>query len=508
MKTAAALLLVLLFPLLAAAGQAATTTTTTTTTAGGAATTTPATTPVPNPATPDLSLPLDTAKQWVVGFSEFDATEVAPENGYLAFSIPLLLKDAVSGLTVHTIADDERGLCEKAVIDGALIAVAQSITAARRERDAILFAGTPPSADALKGTDAKIAALEARRAFLGSLDPSKVSVDQQKPVSFKEGSGAGKLLARPVIPAGAYCARESLDLLVGGSIRQVEGYLLVDVWAWDAARGRVTISTREAAQREELYASVPLWGKDLVATILGRSWAMVVFTPDPPDSSLFVDGALTASGVSPTLYLVPGIRTLTVRAPGYREVTRTLTLLPGDEVPLAISLSKEAAGTIAISSLPAGADMYLNSIWQGRTPLDLERPTERGRGLLSLGGYYDYPLSLGADSPPQIAVTLLPDIGARDVAQKKARDEFYVSFAWFAASIPLPLFANAIAIDYAVLRNDYQYQGQYSQAQQAQVGVQVFQTGFYVGLAVSASLFTWMVFRILHYISVSNGTAG
>jgi hypothetical protein len=510
MKESAVLLLVLLIPVMTARGQTTadqgTAAATTPGAAPGTAASAPATTP--DPTKPDLSVPADAAKQWVVGFTVFDARGLAPENAYLAFSIPLLLKDAVSGLQTHTIADDERDLDRAAIVARELRSAEQSLTSARRDRDALLFSGVPIDPAALKPIDARIAALEKRRDFLGSLDPSMIVIPPDKPVSFKEGSGPGKLLGLPAIPPAVHCAREGLDMLIGGSIRQVEGYLLVDTWAYDAARGRVTTSTREAAQRDELYVTVPLWGKDLVATILGRSWSLVAFTPDPPDSSLYVDGSLAASGVSPALFLVPGIRELTIKAPGYRDITRSLLLLPGEETPLAISLLKETAGSIFISSLPAGAELYVNSIWQGRTPLLLEQPTERSRGVLSLNGFYDFPFSLGPDSPPQISLTLQPDLGAREVAQKKAREEFYTSFAWFAASVPIPLFCNAFALDYALLRNDLLSQGQSSQAASAQMGAQAFLAGYYVGLAITASLFTWMVIRIIHYVSVSNGTAG
>ncbi|MGA2480307.1 MAG: hypothetical protein ABSG63_16280 [Spirochaetia bacterium] len=511
MKRPAVLMLILLLPAMTARAQTTTATSTTATSAPAAApgTTAPAAAPAPvDPTKPDLSIPADTAKQWVVGFTVFDAKGLAPENAYLAFSIPLLLKDAVSGLETHTIADDERDFDRGAIIARGLLTTSQSVTAAHKDRDALLFGGVPVDPAALKPIDLRIAALEVRRVFLSALDPSKVSIAPEKPILFKEGSGPGKLLELPVIPSAAYCAREGLDLLIGGSIRQVEGYLLVDTWAYDAARGRVTTSTREAAQRDELYVTVPLWGKDLIATILGRSWSVIAFTPEPPDASLYVDGSLTASGVSPALYLVPGIRELTISASGYRDITRSLTLLPGEETPLAISLLKEGAGSIFVSSMPAGADLYVNSLWQGRTPLLMDRPTEWSRGVLTLSGFYDMPFSLGADSPPQITLTLQPDLGAREIAQKKARDEFYTSFAWFAASVPLPLFSNAFALDYALLRNDALAQGQASQAASAQMGAQVFLAGYYVGLAISASLFTWMVFRIIHYISVSNGTAG
>jgi hypothetical protein len=485
--------------------QAGGTTTAAGATAPGASTTAPA---APDPTKPDLSIPADTAKQWVVGFAVFDAAGLSPENAYLAYSIPLLLKDTVSGLTRHTFSDVERDLVRGSIIARELLTVSQSITTARKDQDALFFADTPPTDDAVKTAEARRKALIARREFLRALDPAQVDVPVEMPISFKEGTGPGKLLELPKVPADVYCRRQGLDLLVCGSIREVEGYLLVDTWAFDAVRGRVLFSSREAARRDEMYVMVPRWGKDLIGTILGRAWSVVAFDPDPPDSSLYVDGVLTASGASPALYLNPGRRDIKVTAPGYRAVSQPFTFAPGLETPLAVTLTKEVVGSVLVSSLPLGADLYLNALWQGKTPLELVKPTVRSRGVLSLPGYYDFPFSIGADSPPQLSFTLMQDTGARDIVQKRARDDFYVSFAWFALSVPLPLFCNAFALDNAVLRNDLLAQGNLSQAAAAQATAQGFLTGYYVGLAISAALFTWMVFRIIHYVSVSSGTAG
>ena len=42
----------------------------------------------------------------------------------------------------------------------------------------------------------------------------------------------------------------------------------------------------------------------------------------------------------------------------------------------------------------------------------------------------------------------------------------------------------------------------------AQVRGTLFYGGYLVGTVVSASLFTWMLFRIIHYVTVSTRTAG
>ena len=457
-------------------------------------------------ARPDVSVPVDAAKKWVVGFSMFDAVGLSPENAYLAYSIPLLLKDEVSGLDSHAYADDERELSRKSIIAREISAVEKSITAIRQQRDSLFFGDVPPTAAALQAVDDRVTTAIARRDFLRSLDRALVAVPAEKPIAFKDGTGPGKLLDLLRVPAATYCARQEIDLLVGGSIQEVQGYLLVNIWMFDAARGNTTRSTRDAAQRDELYASLPPLGKELAGILLGRQWSVVAFAPSPPNASLYVDGVLAASGASPALYLSPGIKEISVSAPGYREEKLTLMLTPGQESPLAVTLEKEPAASVFIVSEPAGAALYVDSIWQGTTPLLQEKPPVRSRGMLSLSGFYDLPFSIGLDSPAQLSFSLQPDLGARDAVQKKARDQFYAAFGWFALSVPLPLFCSAFKIDYEL--KQLFYPAGSAEAAAAQFGAQAFLAGYVAGIAISASLFTWMVIRIIHYISVSNGTAG
>jgi hypothetical protein len=460
------------------------------------------------PARPDLTVPIDPAKKWVVGFSVFEAAGLSPENAYLAYSIPLLLRDELSGLDSHAYADDERELARKSIVAREISAVEKSITTLRQQRDSMFFGDTPPTAAALQAVDDRVSAAAGRRDFLRSLDQSLVALPSEKPIAFKDGTGSGKLLDLLQVPAAVYCARQGIDLLVGGSVQEVQGYLLVNIWVFDSVRDAMTRSAREAAHRDELYATVPSLGTELAGILLGRQWSVVAFTPNPPNGSLYVDDVLVASGASPALYLSPGIKEIRVSAPGYREEKSTMILTPGQGSPLAVTLSKNSAPSVFIVSEPAGAAVYVNSLWQGTTPLLQEKPPLRSRGVLSLAGFYDFPFSIGLESPPQLSFSLVPDLGARDAAQKKARDEFYASFGWFALSVPLPLFCSAFKIDNEAKQVFYTANSMPAEAAAAQLGAQAFLAGYVAGIALSVSLFTWMVTRIVHYISVSNGTAG
>jgi hypothetical protein len=457
---------------------------------------------------PDLTLPKDAAAQWQIGITVFSSDGLAADNAYLVYSLPLLLKDQVSGFGVHTYQEEEGDLARKALIAREIATAEKSVTGVRKERDALLFDQVPKDAAARSAVEARLAAAAARLDFLRTLSPGRIEMAAQKPVVLKEGTGAGKLLETPAVPAEIYCAEHGIDLLIGGTIQEVQGYLLLDIWAFDPLKRARVFSSRNAASREELSASLQGFGKEMARTILGRGWSLVAFTPDPPDAALYVDGALAASGASPELYLSPGRHEIRMSAVGYHEVSRSLALEPETETRIDDTLEKIAGGQVAISSEPAGADLYVDSLWKGKTPLMVDRPPLRSRGVLVLPGFYDLSFPLEPASPLVLSLSLQMDEGKQDVRQKKAKDDFYASLGFFAFSIPLPLFSYALALDFAVRTQVYAGQGMYAAAVQAQTAGTVFLGTYYAGIAVSASLFVWMVTRIVHYVKVADEIAG
>jgi hypothetical protein len=128
--------------------------------------------------------------------------------------------------------------------------------------------------------------------------------------------------------------------------------------------------------------------------------------------------------------------------------------------------------------------------------------------VLASPGFYDLSFPLVPASPPDLSFNLQKDLGKRDVQQTKARDDFYVSLGVFAFSIPLPLFSYALAIDFAVKTLDLTVQGSTTAAAQAKTTSNIFLTTYYAGIALSASLFAWMVTRIVHYVKVADEIAG
>jgi hypothetical protein len=449
-------------------------------------------------------LPRDASAAWRVGICGFSSSGLSTDNAYLPYSLPLLLKNELAGLTEHLYGEEEIRLARRFLVAAEVRTSEKALTAARKDRDTLLFNEVDPAGAAWAAANKRISDAIFRIAFLRALDPERIPVNDHKPVTIVEGSGAGKLLPVPDVPPAVACAQQGLDLLVGGSVQEVQGYLLLDVWAFDPLSGTNVFRSRNAASREELYASVPVFGREIARTILGRAWTLVAFAPDPPETSLYVDGTLVASGATPVLYLLPGNHAIRLSATGYHDVTREVYLVPEQETRITDALSENVGGAIAVASDPPGADVYLDSYWLGKTPLDVQRPPVRSRGVLSLKGFYDAPFSLEPASAEHVTLQLQKDIGPRDAARTRARDDFYGSLGIFAFSLPVPAFAYGFAIDFALKAIDLPAG---PDAAQAAVTSQVFLGVYYAGIAVSAALFTWMVTRIVHYVSVANEIA-
>ena len=376
----------------------------------------------------------------------------------------------------------------------------------RGARDAAALGEAPAAASGDPGS--ALADAVDRLAWLDALDPSAVEVPEAKPIAFKDGREPGLLLAVPFGSRAEAASREDVDLLVGGSVREASGYFLVELWAWDAARGAEVFAWRDAATRGELYERVADAGRGLAGVLLGRPWASLEVAADPPGASVLVDGNPPGTGRSRFDDLAPGRHEIRVSAPGYREETRTVDLEPGSATSVGIALASMDLGTIDVTSEPPGADAWLDAVWQGRTPLDIPRPGERVRLVVSLPDGPEAALTVGPSSPARISFSLSADVLHSEAEQKAARDRFYGSFGWFMLSLPVPFYSYSWAVDWTA--EAYRLEGGGNAAGAARAAG--FGLGFYYaylgGLGVSAALAGWTIYNLVRYVRAADRTPG
>jgi hypothetical protein len=144
----------------------------------------------------------------------------------------------------------------------------------------------------------------------------------------------------------------------------------------------------------------------------------VSLVSNPSGASVYVNGVYKGKTLPGTpvvsTQVVPGTYTLLLTKDGYQDYTTTGTVVAGknyDIVANLVPVSKPTVGGIAVSSSPSGADVYVNNIFRGLSPLTVESLTPGVYTVLvRLSGYQDFmsTVSVSAGQTAQVSAVLIP----------------------------------------------------------------------------------------------------
>ena len=187
------------------------------------------------------------------------------------------------------------------------------------------------------------------------------------------------------------------DVAVGGFQRRVEALLervAQDAWASGSVGYRVV---RDDPARGESTLSV---------------------LSDPSGAEVYVDGVY--QGRTPLRVTTDaGVRTVTVTRDGYRTERRSVRLPRDGGERLTFDLRRVARdGTLDVTSRPSGAEVYVDGVYQGRTPaFDLRFAPGRYDVRLERGGYAasTRTVTIRGGERTDLDVTLRREDGSLDV---------------------------------------------------------------------------------------------
>lgn len=448
------------------------------------------------PAAADVA---DTEPEWKVGIASFDVTTVQLENAYLGHSIPLLLRERLRAVPTHHLDAEGRLALGRAVLARKARELAASLRTLRTERDGLLFSPSAGRAEKVAQYDEKIAGVLEELASLRQRSPEQVEVPESKPVRLVEGN-EGRLLEAAVHSAVEAAREGALDLLVWGSLEQLQEYVYLEAQAFDAARGRVVLRFREAASVEGVREVVAHLGDELARLVWGREWASLSVRSEPAGALVWVDDRFVGRSPVELEFVLPGPISLRVESPGWEPAQSEFDLPAFASLERVLTLQERERPRLSLSSTPPEAAVYVGAEWVGSTPLELPRPEGDNRLLLRKEGYLDTSVYLGESGPSELALDLLPRDRDPPKQQAALRDRFYRAFGLFALSVPVPYLCWAYAGDYAVSYAATSDPELWSTAQ-------AFYRGYLGGLAVSSGLFANMLIRLVRYVRAADRKA-
>ena len=155
----------------------------------------------------------------------------------------------------------------------------------------------------------------------------------------------------------------------------------------------------------------------------------------PDNCSLYIDGRY--QGKTPmTVTVETGRHSVSLAKSGYNEYSTSVTVYAGNEVDLYPVLSQKVSnGYLSVNSNPSGADVYIDSVYRGTTPLTLYLTTGTYNVLIKMSGYkpYSSTVSVKDGKTSTLSATLQSDVsyGYVTVITTPGGAAVYVDGAYF-----------------------------------------------------------------------------
>jgi len=110
---------------------------------------------------------------------------------------------------------------------------------------------------------------------------------------------------------------------------------------------------------------------ETVNAILDKKTGAIYVSSSPSEAYISLDG-INKGRTPMTIHNVKeGSHTIKITASGYEDYNRRVTVTAGDTEDVIANLVKQT-GAIYVSSTPTGANIYLDKVYQGRTPLRID----------------------------------------------------------------------------------------------------------------------------------------
>jgi hypothetical protein len=139
--------------------------------------------------------------------------------------------------------------------------------------------------------------------------------------------------------------------------------------------------------------------------------SQIYVTTDPENANLFYDSVSYGSTPATITSVAPGTHILVVRKPGYNETRASVSIKAGDRLAMELKL-EPLRGLVLVHSVPSGADVEIEGVNIGKTPLfSFDFPPGQNRLQISKPGFVPKSVNVNIEdrTPLKVDVSLSSD---------------------------------------------------------------------------------------------------
>ncbi len=444
----------------------------------------------------------DPHEYYTVGISLFRGINLPGEYAYLEKSVPLLLFEQLAECTVHYFDPAQEEAYKRYMVSKGTERIDKELEEQYAQLDALLFKGTDKDEFQQKIEDTIDGLMKSKETLLNtSLDT--ITAIESKPILLKDYSEQQRLFPKPLVSNKVTAEENGLNLLLYGSVEEIEGFFILSLYAYSSIEDRIMVSSEFVATGDTVREKVVEFSNAVKTVVLGREWANIVIEAEPRDARIAMDGVFQGSGRVVKELLEPGEYSLTISYPGFETQEHSIRLFPKETGEFTFQLAETPVIVRSLSTYPPGADVYVASKWVGKTPLFLHDLQENTLLSLTREGYREYGISRFPDDQLEIRVRLSPaEFDWNDYIDER-RDKVYGSLSLFILSLPFPLVFYNLSQEYATgfymaaeERNTLETERMFNRT--------AFYYHSYVGsFFLSASLFINSIVHLVQYIETT-----
>jgi len=404
-----------------------------------------------SPTLSALDLQKSLPEKIVLGVCSLKGLTIDNEQKFFLHKIPTIFLDALRGIPDHRMSTEEIEDLEAYIIHRAIKKLEKDIGTLIQERDSLFFRN-----DA-QGRVSKNTLIENKKKELEELTSGMYIFPEMEnllPLEVSAENLKGGLLSPPGPFIREYCEKQGIDILMYGSLEQVDDFFYLDIGVYNRYRDATVYRASTACSGRELASRAEGITKDLKGLVLGREWSALRVESIPSSASIYLDGNFSAAGILYRPFIDPGTYIVECKAPGYETKRMLVELEPRVEEVLLVTLRERARSIFRVETDPPGAEVYLASQWVGTSPVDVTFPGVPAQLVVVREGYRRSFRILSQAPEGTVHFDLQPELPVTYSIREDYRDRFYKDFGIFILSIPVSLVGYSLTEQYSIAYNE------------------------------------------------------
>lgn len=438
----------------------------------------------------------DSSSQWNVLVTDLICNSTQEDAPYMSQILSGAVYRSLSVIKKHRMSDEEIAARREAIKKEYVDECQKALSKSYQEYDALLFKESDLKAKTtLKSTIAKDKRM-LRKANRKKLE--KIYVLRERDIVFLNESEDKDTAIRGPVELATRAKKDNLDYIVWGSMMLVEDVIVADISLYSSLLKKDLASVRVTGDFDTIFPELDKGLDALYSDMLGKPWSKINVTVNDQDVDVFVDGEFVSAGSLSHIILEPGEHVILATGNNKSEDVKEIRLEENQSVDIDFSVEPVQSKLFAVSSFPSGADVYYNSIWQGKTPMLLNGA--QGEVVLSMDGYQNSRVFLEDIDGNTLDFFPKKEVFNKDDYLLDKRNDFYKNLTWFVLSIPVAFFTYANYLAYDDLHERAKGTGDSHEIHRTKRISTYSQYGYYGALFLSVTLFTNAMFYLKDYI--------